>query len=139
MFLTKVIFITSRMTISASEDVMNGLSPIKTIISIGDTTDGKPVGMLGFPCAKKYIFSPITSTVVNSLDQGDFYDGFAPDKTASDDIAHDFGDRNEECLNEAIRYLETGAFSAKGSQDFRRSAQFSEKPEWMDNTFILRN
>jgi hypothetical protein len=127
------------MTSSASEDVMNGLSPVKTIISIGDTTDGKPVGMLGFPCGKKYIFSPITSVVENALNQGDFYEGFAPDMVASDDIAHDFDDRNEKCLNEAIRYLETGAFSGKGSQDFRRSVQFSEQPEWMNNTFVLRN
>ncbi|MCU0473811.1 MAG: S41 family peptidase [Bacteroidales bacterium] len=139
MFLTKVVFITSRMTASASEDVMNGLRPIKTIISIGDTTDGKPVGFLGFPCAKKYIFSPITSAVVNSLNEGDFYDGFAPDKIASDDITHDFDDRREKCLYEAIRYLETGAFSGKGSRDFRRSTQFSEKPEWMNNAFVLRN
>jgi len=139
MFLTKVVFITSRMTASASEDLMNGLSPIKTFVSIGDTTDGKPVGMLGFPCASKYIFSPITSVVVNSLNQGDFYTGFAPDKIASDDIAHDFDDRNEKCLYEAISYLETGAFSGKGFQNFRRSAQFSEKPEWMNNSFVSIN
>jgi carboxyl-terminal processing protease len=139
MALTKVIFITSRQTISASEDVMNGLSPILNIISIGDTTDGKPVGMIGFPCGKKYIFSHISSKVVNSLNQGDFYDGFAPDKLAIDDIAHDFKDRNEKCLNEAIRYLETGAFSGKGSQAFTRSVQFSEKPVWMNNVFVKRN
>lgn len=139
MALTKVVFITSRQTISASEDVMNGLSPILNIISIGDTTDGKPVGMLGFPCGKKYIFSPIVSKVVNSLNQGDFYEGFAPDKIVSDDITHDFNNRNEKCLNEAIRYLETGAFSGKGFQEFNRTIQFSEKPAWMNNAFVGRN
>jgi carboxyl-terminal processing protease len=134
--LTRVIFITSRLTASASEDVMNGLSPIATLVNIGDTTNGKPVGMLPFPCAKKYIFSPITSRVINSLNQGDFYDGFAPNKLASDDIAHDFNDKNEKCLNEAIRFIATGTFSTKGSVDFKRTVQFSEKPSWMNNTFV---
>lgn len=139
MALTKVVFITSRQTVSASEDVMNGLSPILNVISIGDTTDGKPVGMLGFPCGKKYIFSPIVSRVVNSLNQGDFYEGFAPDKCIPDDIAHDFNNRNEKCLKEAIWYLETGTFSGKGSQEVMRTRQFSEKPDWMNNAFLIEN
>jgi C-terminal processing protease CtpA/Prc len=134
--LTKVVFITTRSTASASEDVMNGLSPFLTIVSVGDTTMGKPVGMLGFPCGKKYIFSPIVSKVTNSLDIGDFYEGFAPDKIAADDLAHDFDDRQEICLNEAIHYIETGSFSNKSVSGFKRSAQFSEKPSWMNNAFV---
>jgi C-terminal processing protease CtpA/Prc len=136
--LSRVIFITSRLTASASEDVMNGIAPQMAFVSIGDTTGGKPMGSLGFPCGKKYIFSPITSKVTNSLGQGEFFDGFAPDKIAIDDIAHDFDDRNEKCLNEAIRYIETGTFSAKGGEAFRRSVQFSEKPSWMNNTFVQK-
>jgi hypothetical protein len=111
------------------------------VISVGDTTDGKPVGMNGWPCAKKYYFWPITFKAVNSLNQGDFFDGFAPNKIAVDDITHDFNDKKELCLSEAIRYLETGAFSAKNafgtSPVFRRSVQFSERPSWINNTFVL--
>ncbi|OFY65839.1 MAG: hypothetical protein A2V64_03050 [Bacteroidetes bacterium RBG_13_43_22] len=138
---SRIIVITTRMTASASELVMNGLSPHISVISVGDTTDGKPVGMNGWPCAKKYYFWPITFKVVNSLNQGDFYDGFAPNKIAVDDITHDFNDKNELCLSEAIRYLETGSFSAKNafgtSPVFRRSVQFSERPSWINNTFVL--
>jgi carboxyl-terminal processing protease len=136
--LPRLIVITSRSTASASEDIINGLKPFINIISIGDTTDGKPVGMLTFPCAEKYIFSPIVSKIVNSLNQGDFYDGFAPHKTATDDITHDFSSREETCLKEAILYLETGAFSGKGKEAFSRSVQFSEKPYWMNNAFEVR-
>ena len=107
-------------------------------MSVGDTTNGKPTGMKGWPCAKKYYFWPITFKIVNSANEGDYFDGFAPDKTSTDDITHDFDDRKEECLKEAIRYLETGSFSAKGSGSFRRSVQFSEKPSWMNNIFVIR-
>ena len=38
----------------------------------------------------------------------------APDALVSDDITHDFDDREELCLKAAINYLETGSISAKG-------------------------
>lgn len=134
--LSRIVVITTRSTASASEVVMNSLKPFTTIVSIGDTTNGKPVGMNAFPCAKKYIFSPITFKIINSLSQGDYFDGFAPQIIATDDITHDFDDNNEKCLKEAIQYLETGILPGKRPLDFRRSAQFSEKPLWMNNTFV---
>ncbi len=85
-------------------------------------------GMNGWPCGKKYYFWPITFKIVNSLNQGDYFDGFAPDKIATDDITHDFDDRNEECLKEAILILKQDLFQVKEHQDFSRSVQFSEKP-----------
>ncbi|MGD0340992.1 MAG: S41 family peptidase [Bacteroidales bacterium] len=138
MNLSEVVVITTRLTASASEAVMNGLKPHLTVVSVGDTTDGKPVGMNGWPCGQKYFFWPITFKLVNSANQGDYFDGFAPNKIAIDDISHDFSDRNEKCLKEAILYLETGAFSSgKGEEKFSRSARLGEKPAWMNNTFII--
>ncbi len=136
--LPRIVVITTRFTASASEAVMNGLSPhLNSIITIGDTTNGKPVGMNGWTCGKKYFFWPITFKLVNSSNEGNYFDGFAPDKIATDDITHDFSDHNEECLKESILYLETGSFSGKGVKEFRRHAQVSEKPSWMNNTFVL--
>ena len=135
--LTDVVVITTRLTASASEAVMNGLIPHMTVVSIGDTTNGKPVGMNGWPCGKKYWFWPITFKLVNSANSGDYFSGFAPDKLAVDDITHDFSNRNETCLKEALHYLETGSFTAgKGSEYFNRNIVFGEKPEWMNNLFI---
>jgi len=136
--LPRIVVITTRMTASASEAVMNGLDPHIDIVSVGDTTNGKPVGMNGWSVGKKYFFWPITFKLVNSSNEGDFFDGFAPDKIATDDITHDFSDRNEECLKEAILYLETGSFSGKGIQDFSRSVQFAEKPTMVNNTYVLQ-
>jgi C-terminal processing protease CtpA/Prc len=138
MNLPEVVVITTRLTASASEAVMNGLNPHLTVKSVGDTTDGKPVGMNGWKCGKKYWFWPITFKLVNSANLGEYFDGIAPDKIAIDDITCDFSDKNEKCLKEAILYLETGAFSSgKGEEKFSRSVKFGEKPAWMNNMFIL--
>ena len=93
---------------------MNGLYPIiNTVVSVGDTTEGDPAILKGWPCLKKYYFWLVTAKIVNSLDQ-DFYDGFPPDKREVDDITREFDNRQEKCLKEAIQYLETGQFSGKG-------------------------
>jgi hypothetical protein len=115
---------------------MNGLYPKITVISVGDTTEGKPAGINIWPCGKKYYFWPVTFKTVNSVNQGDYFDGFPPDKRAIDDITHDFDDRQEECLKEAILYLETGQFSGKGEGSFKRPVYFSETPSLINNTFI---
>ncbi len=136
--LPRLVVITSRITASASEAVMNGLDPFVNVLSIGDTTNGKPTGMNGWPVANKYIMWPITFKMVNAEDQGDYFDGLFPAKVLPDDITHDFNDREELCLKEAINYLETGSVSSKGVPPFMRYPQFSEKPEWMNNIFVIK-
>lgn len=135
--LPRIVVITSRLTASASEAVMNGLSPHITVASVGDTTNGKPVGMNGWPCGEKYFFWPITFKLVNSTGDGDYFAGFIPDQLATDDVTKDFDDPEEKCLKEAILYLKTGSFSGKGPGSFSRSKQYSEKPSWMNNMFVL--
>jgi C-terminal processing protease CtpA/Prc len=136
--LTRLVVISTRLTASASEAVMNGLKPYMNVVSIGDTTNGKPVGMNGWSVGEKYFFWPITFKIINKNNEGDYFDGIAPGKEVPDDITHDFGDRNELCLKEAIYYLETGSFSTKGSTPFYRYPQYSEKPDWMNNGLSLK-
>ena len=132
----KLVVITTRTTASASEAVINGLDPKITVVSVGDTTEGKPVGINLWPCGKKYYFWPVTFKTVNSLNQGEYFEGLPPDKRAADDITLDFDDRNEACLKEAILYLETGQFSGKGEGLFRSSKHFTESPSLINNIFI---
>lgn len=135
--LSRIIVITTRETASASESVMNGLKPYISVISIGDTTNGKPVGMNGGDIGKKYFIAPVTFKYVNKNDEGDFFGGIVPDALVPDDITHDFSDRQELCLNAAIGYLETGSFAtAKRTIAFNRYPRFSEKPAWMSNAFL---
>ena len=116
--------------------VINGLEPYMNVITIGDTTTGKCVGMGGWEYGKKYVFYPVTFKVVNKNNDSDYFDGLPPDIRVSDDITHDFSDRNELCLKEAINYLETGSLGRKGIRPFTRQPHFSERPSWMSNSFL---
>jgi carboxyl-terminal processing protease len=135
---SRIVVITTRSTASASEDVMNSLKPFFNVVTIGETTNGKPTGMNGWNIENTYFMFPVTFKVVNSQGQGDFFAGFAPDKPTADDITRDFKDRQELCLKEAIYYLETGSLSSTKSLGSPvRYNQFSEKPEWMNNAIIM--
>jgi carboxyl-terminal processing protease len=134
--LSRLVIITSRSTASASEFIINGLRPHMEVVTIGDTTYGKPVGYNGFNVAKKYVFAPTTFKIVNSLGQGEYYFGIPPSRAVADDVTHDFSDRRELCLREAIYYLENGAVSAKGAIWFRNNPQYSERPDWMSNMVL---
>jgi carboxyl-terminal processing protease len=137
--LTRIVVITTRETASASECVMNGLKPYINVVSVGDTTNGKPVGMDAKSIGDKYLVAPITFKMTNKNGEGDYYAGMVPDALVSDDITRDFNDREEYCLKAAISYLETGSFTsgtAKSSMIFQKHPQYSEKPEWMKNVFL---
>ena len=135
---SRMVVITTRSTASASEDLINGLKPFIPITTIGDTTNGKPVGMYGFEHKKLYMFWPISFELLNSAGDGDFYEGFAPKKYVPDDVTHDWGDRNEACLKEAIYFLETGNVSSKGEYSSSRSVQFDEKNNKPGNLYLVK-
>lgn len=141
--LTRLAVITTRSTASASEAVMNGLKPYMEVVSIGDTTDGKPTGMNGWAVGEKYLMWPVTFKTINANNEGDYFSGISPVKVLLDDITRDFSDKEEVCFKEAIHYLEYGSVSTKSFSGydlstFKRSVQFSERPEWMNNAFILK-
>lgn len=135
--LDRLMVITAPLTASASEAVINGLKPFIDVICIGDTTYGKPMGMNGWEVGEKYFFWPVTFKLVNSNNEGDYFDGFPPDRLAPDDITHDFDSRKEACLKEAIHYLETGSFASKGLPSFHRYPRYSEKPAWVERGLTL--
>jgi hypothetical protein len=136
--ITKLVVITTRGTASASEDFINGLKPIIDVKTIGDTTNGKPVGMIGIPYRTDYMFWPISFTLVNTLGQGEFYSGIAPAKVVADDITRDWNDKNEACFREAIYYLENGSMSTKGLYVGKiRTTKFDEKSSKSNDAYII--
>ena len=94
--------------------------------------------MYGFEHKKLYMFWPISFELLNSAGDGDFYEGFAPKKYVPDDVTHDWGDRNEACLKEAIYFLETGNVSSKGEYSSSRSVQFDEKNNKPGNLYLVK-
>ncbi len=112
--LKRVIFIVSKNTASASEELINGLKPIMEVKLIGTPTYGKPVGFYRIPVLDYYFF-PVAVKNVNLAGFSDFFDGFQPDKLQKDDITHDFGDPNEACVANALEFFKTGKLARTGN------------------------
>ncbi len=74
--LTRVFVLTGPRTCSASEQVINGLRGVGVqVVSVGDTTCGKPVGFLPTDrCGQTY--SVVNFESVNARNEGRYWDGF---------------------------------------------------------------
>ena len=105
--INKVAVIVSSGTASASEMVINSLTPYVEVSLIGGKTYGKPVGMNSKDICDQTIV-PITFKYANSQDYGDFFLGMEVDCAAADDFKHDFGDVREEELSVALYRLSNG-------------------------------
>jgi C-terminal processing protease CtpA/Prc len=128
--LSRVFFIVTSSTASASELTINNLRPYMDVKLIGDTTYGKPVGFFPIDIFDFDIY-PISFRTINSAGNADYYTGFAPDKLSADGVDKDWGDTNEPCLSEALKYITTGSFRLlpdNGSAQLRRDAQLIMKP-----------
>jgi C-terminal processing protease CtpA/Prc len=119
--LSRVFFIVSHETASASELLINNLRPYMDVKLVGDTTYGKPVGF--FPVSIfNYAIYPISFKTVNSVGSAEYYDGFAPDKITPDGVNKNWGDPTEPSLAAALRYISTGSFRYAAESDSRQMA-----------------
>jgi hypothetical protein len=118
--LSRVIVITTRSSASASELIINALKPFMPVVVIGDNSYGKPVGQYGFKVCERMLW-PVSFSVQNARGQGDYYDGFAPDCRAADDIGHALGDARESSLATALTYVTTGACSSSSTSNVQSS------------------
>ena len=128
--LSRVFFIVTGNTASASELLINNLKPYMDVKLIGDTTYGKPVGFFPIPIFNYDIY-PISFKTVNSAGNADYYTGFAPDKLTFDGVNKNWGDANEPSLAAALRYISTGSFerfAAESLNNLQRRAMNEAKP-----------
>ena len=110
--LSRVFFIVTSSTASASELLINNLRPYMDVKLVGDTTYGKPVGF--FPIdIYNYSIYPISFKTVNSAGSADYYSGFAPDKLTPDGADKNWGDLEEPSLVTALNYIITGSFGRR--------------------------
>ena len=104
----RLFVLTGAGTCSASEAIINGLSPHMQVIRIGATTCGKPYGSRSTTNAGLTYFA-LRFEGVNSLGTADFKNGFAPTCEVPDDLNHQLGDRNEARLAAALYYMQNNA------------------------------
>ena len=115
--LSRVFFLTTQNSASASEMTINGLKPYLNVIQIGDRTEGKDVGSNPFydyidnnrtiNPNHKYLILPITFKYYNSEDIGDFSEGLIPNFNISESLANlgILGDVEEPLLKKALEYI----------------------------------
>jgi carboxyl-terminal processing protease len=103
----KVYFITTRQTASASEMTINALIPFMPVTLVGSATTGKPVGMYIIE-VKKYDLAivPISFINLNAQNKADYYNGLQADIMASDDLDHNWGNRDENMLRTALDHIQ---------------------------------
>ena len=106
--LSRLVVIASRSTASASELVINSLEPHAEVTIVGDTTFGKPVGQIAVDFCDQRL-RPTAFETVNSLNEGQYFDGLPVDCPAPDDLDFPVGAANDPALVTALGYLETGA------------------------------
>jgi C-terminal processing protease CtpA/Prc len=135
--LERLVFITTPATASASEMLVNGMPPHVTTVSVGSETFGKPVGQLGFLFCDK-VLRPVSFRTVNSLGEGDYFDGIPPDCPAGDTLEVAFGTPGEASFDTAVAWLEQGfcpqtvqAFSAQAAPDVQPVPR--EQARWQLN------
>ncbi len=102
---SRVAFLTSRDTASASEALINGLRPYIETHLVGLNTYGKPVGSNSFEFCEK-ILQPITFVLNNVNGEGSYYQGLAPNCEMADDFDHQLGDPEEARLAAAIAWMQ---------------------------------
>ena len=109
---TRVAFITTSGSASASEAIINGMQPWlgDNIAIIGENTFGKPVGQSAFDLAEcDDRLRIVTIKLENADGLGEYFNGLAdtiPNSCrARDDLSANFGDPNEEMLATALDFL----------------------------------
>ncbi|VXC95085.1 S41 family peptidase [Sphingomonas sp. 8AM] len=110
---TRIAFIGTDQTASASEYVINALIPYLhgDLALVGGNTYGKPVGQIAIdnPSCSDDRLRVIAFALQNSARQGDYYNGLATKVEAScqaaDDYAHPLGDVSETSTRTALDWL----------------------------------
>lgn len=110
--LPRLYVLTSQLTCSASESIVNSLRGIGVqVVLVGDRTCGKPYGFHRKDnCDLAYF--PIEFKVSNAAGFGDYTTGFPVQCRVAEDPAKPLGDATEPLLAAALTHIDTGACPA---------------------------
>ena len=123
---SRVVVLTGSRTCSASELVVNGLKPYVNVVTLGDTTCGKPFGFSPATyCSSTY--SAVNFESVNALGLGQYYDGIAATCAAADDFSGVLGAPTEKLLAAATGYLQTGTCPVVTASERPRALSISRR------------
>jgi C-terminal processing protease CtpA/Prc len=133
--LSRVFFIVSSNTASASELLINNLKPFMNVVLVGPSkTYGKPVGFFPIPVGDWYIF-PVSFRSTNKNGEGNYFDGLALSNQVADGLDKDWGDINESAFASVVKYVTTGAFRTRSTEIYQEDKQATTGNRTLDKTF----
>lgn len=134
--LSRVFFVVSNSTASASELLINNLKPYMDVMLVGPgKTYGKPVGYFPIPVDKDWYIFPVSFRTINKNGQGNYYNGIALNHQVADGLDKDWGDTGEAAFGSALNYISSGAFRSAAAGTQPRA--FQEIPEVMSSNKVL--
>ncbi len=125
--LKRLYVLTTSMTASSSEIIINCLRPYMEVIVVGDKTEGKNVGSLAYSSKElQLIMRPIVCKIYNVNHESDYSDGFKADVSVkeSSNLARflPFGDTNELLLGTTLGLI--GGDNMEEAPETRSSSRF---------------
>ncbi|MET0242745.1 MAG: S41 family peptidase [Flavitalea sp.] len=132
---SKLYFIVSSNTASASELLINNMKPHAEVRVVGPSKSyGKPVGYFPIPVSDWYIF-PVSSRTTNASGSGNYFGGITTDATAADGLDKDWGNTAETSLASVLSYISSGNFAPNSTirtggvtiQDIPENKLFSDR------------
>jgi carboxyl-terminal processing protease len=150
--LDRVFILTTRGTASASEIIINGLTPYMEVIHIGDTTRGKNEGSVTLydsPVSDYrnvesanprhlYALQPIVSKIANAVGYGDYGNGLLPDYPIRESHYFDqlvpIGDVNDPLIDLALSIITGDSGPGRMQIENGRNIRPVERPN-LDNSF----
>ncbi|RYY93737.1 MAG: hypothetical protein EOO24_26175, partial [Comamonadaceae bacterium] len=120
--LPRVYILSSNLTCSSSESLINGLRGIDVeVVLVGDTTCGKPYGFQRRDnCG--YAYFPIEFKGANAKGFGDYASGFQPTCRVADDGSVTAGSTSDPLLSAALFHVDNGTCPASSASALRSSA-----------------
>ena len=106
--LSRVYVLTGPRTCSASEQLINGLRPFVDVVTIGDTTCGKPVGFDAVDDGCGSTWSAVTFETSNALKQGRYFDGLTATCPVAEDFHSPLGSAGDPLLAAAQQHADGG-------------------------------
>ena len=130
--LARVYLLTGPRTASASEQVINGLRGVDVqVITVGDTTVGKPVGSLpaGY-CGTTY--TAVNFESINARNEGRYFDGFDATCAVAEDFTREPGALDDPLLVSAAHHADNAVCPviAASKPQMSRAEKAAERRRW---------
>lgn len=134
---SRVYFLVTGGTASASELLINNLKPYTDVKLIGEgATYGKPVGFYAVTIMQNDLYA-VSFKTVNANGETDYYDGMPVDYDVSEDLTKNWGNIQDPLLMEALHYAETGSFTTSSLSRMNKNNSTSPRKRELNRKLDL--